>query len=182
MQGCALDVAEHEAVVGEPRAHLQPLDGLAFAVLAQRGHGRRVEGDRPPALCGLRLADPHLVLDRDNGLPDRRASRVEVEVGPAQPEDLAAACARRRQHDERRSEPVVASASEEGAKLTRSPRHHLGASRRRRLRRVGRVRRVARQPAPPHRVLEHAVRDRVDVAHRARRQAAPGLVPPAVRE
>jgi len=43
VQRPALDVAEHQAVIGPPRAHQQALGCLALAVLAQRSDGRRVE-------------------------------------------------------------------------------------------------------------------------------------------
>ena len=64
--------------------------------------------------------------------------------------------------------------------LVGCPGDRLWTACRARLRRVGRVGRIPGQPPPLHGVLECPVNDRVDVAHRTRRQPAAGVVLPPI--
>jgi hypothetical protein len=91
----------------KPAPHQQPLGELPLPVGAQHGDRARVERDRPPALRGLRRADPDLVVYADDGLDDRQPSRDEVDVGPAQAEALSAPHPGGGQQDERGVEPVI---------------------------------------------------------------------------
>jgi hypothetical protein len=62
---------------------------------------------------------------------------------------------------------------EEGPELLGSPHSHLGGPASGRLHRIGRV---ADHIAPPHRILQRPMQDRVDVLHRLGRQA-PTITP-----
>ena len=66
-----------------------------------------VERDRPPAARRLRLADGHLAADLDDRLDDPQPAGVEVDVGPAQAERLAAAHAGRGEQHPQRVEPIA---------------------------------------------------------------------------
>jgi hypothetical protein len=53
VQRAAVRSAEHQAVIGEPRSHQQPLGDLPLPVFPQRGDGARVEcdGATTPGSC-----------------------------------------------------------------------------------------------------------------------------------
>jgi len=75
VQQATVDSAEHEAVVGLSRAHLQPLGRLAFPVLPKGCHGGRVQRDGAPTLRSLRRPQQRLMVDRDERLADLRRPR-----------------------------------------------------------------------------------------------------------
>ena len=73
------------------RANCCPVGRLARLVLAQGGHRHRVEHDRSPTPGRLRLRDVHGVVGNHARLAHSDAGRVQVDVHPTQPEQLAAA-------------------------------------------------------------------------------------------
>jgi hypothetical protein len=82
-------------------------------VAAQSSHGARVESDPAGASGGLGLRDLKVVVDHDEGLTDCEPAAVQVEVGPAQPEDFAAAHAGEGGQPPGRCQPIVLDAVEE---------------------------------------------------------------------
>jgi hypothetical protein len=91
----------------------QPLFGLALAVLAQRRHGGRVEGEGAPATGRLRLASDHLVPGPHPCLGDAHNAGVQVDVLPAKAQQLAAARASGSAEQPSGEEPVVGDCSQE---------------------------------------------------------------------
>ncbi len=85
----------HEVEVAPAGAELQSFDVLACPVLAQRRDRHGVQGHRPASLGCLMRAEVDLVLNRYDGLSDRGAARVEVDVGPPQAQSLRHAACRR---------------------------------------------------------------------------------------
>ena len=96
---------------------------------------------------------------------------VEVDVGPSEPEALAAPAAARGEEDPRRQVLALGGVVEERSKLLGRPRlRSMGAGGGRRWGSGG-VSDVAHDPVPAQGVLEGGVDDRVDVAHCPWRQA-----------
>jgi len=104
--------------------------------------------------------------------PPTARTGLQVQIAPAQPENLAPAHPGRHRQQPRRIEAVDLDVVEEGPKLIGAPYLHLG---RPRLGRVGRVSHVADHEPPAHRIAQRPMQDRVDVAHRLRREAARGV-------
>ena len=80
----------------------QPFGGLALSARSHRYHGAWVEVDAAPAAVGLW---PRELALADERLLDRRAPGLEVEVAPAQAEDLAPAHPGQCDEPPRREEP-----------------------------------------------------------------------------
>ena len=98
---------------------------LAGSVPLQRGERRGVEVERAAAAAGLRHADELLALDDGHRLVDRQAAAGEVDVAPAQPDQLAASHAGERGEAEHRFVAVAGDEGEEAAELVGGPRLHL---------------------------------------------------------
>jgi hypothetical protein len=94
-------------------------------VLAQGRDRGRIECQGAPALGGLGLGDDDLVVDDDTGPAGRGAAGVQVDVGPAQPGDLAAPHAGGGEQQPGRVQLVSADVGEEGAELLGAPHAHL---------------------------------------------------------
>jgi hypothetical protein len=65
------------------------------------------QDDRPSAPLGLRLEELELSLDPGEGMADPQPSRIEVDVLPAQPEQLSLAAAGPEGGDPQRSQPII---------------------------------------------------------------------------
>jgi hypothetical protein len=111
----------------------------------------------------------HGVVGDHARLTDGHAGSVQVDVGPAQPEQLAATHAGGRGQQPRRVLAVAFDVGEEGAELPRRPDLELS---RLRLRRVSGVGHVAHDVAPAHRVPERPVDQDMDIPDRLGGQAA----------
>ena len=140
-----------------------------------------VERDRSAAARRLRFADGHLAADLRDRLDDPQPAGVEV--------DVASSAGRAPRRAACRSSPAgpTARAADRSSvcDCARNDRR-VAASHAWMLvgllagpRRVGGVGRVASEPAPPHRVLEGAVQDRVDVADGAPIETLGDRRPPA---
>lgn len=133
VQRLPVDVAEHQVVIAVVVAEFGPLGLLSCAVRSERLAGRL--GERHPAPALPRLGPPEvpadvlLTADRtgqvtppglptrevDDRLPHPGAGPILVEVGPAQPEQLAAAGAGVRGQLVERGEPVAGECSRKRA-------------------------------------------------------------------
>ena len=124
MEPTAVGLVEHETLVVEIRADQHPLFKHASAVLAHHGDRALVECDRSTALRGLRLADHHRAARLDDCLHDTKPRRIEVKVGPTQPERLASPHAGCREQDPQRVKPIVrvTGCPEERSQRRRVPR------------------------------------------------------------
>ena len=78
-----------EIVVGEGRPDQQPFGQGRFPPPSQHTDGAGVEVDGAAPCPGLHVGHRDLVGDRDDRLADGEPGLVEVDVGPAEPEDLA---------------------------------------------------------------------------------------------
>lgn len=108
------------------------------------------------------------MVDRRDLAGDDGRGPVEIDVGPAEAEALAAPAAGGRDEDPRRQVAVVDDEAEERPELLGRPRRPLAESRRTDRRGSGGVGHVAGDAVPAHGVLHGGVEDRVDVAHRPR--------------
>jgi hypothetical protein len=167
MHGGPVRASEHQVGVVMAATNRQLLLGLASAVGTQRRHRHRVQGKRAAALGRLRLRDLHLVVHQDSGSPHRHPAGVQVQVAPAQPQDLPATHPSRRGQQPRRIQPIAPDVIQEHPKLRRAPRPHL---RRLGLRRVSSIGHVPYDVAPSHRIPQCPVQDRMDVVHGLRCQ------------
>ena len=146
---------------------------LAAAVALQRLDRHRVEVDDTPAAAGLGNADHFDAIHHGRGLVHGHRAAREVEVGPAEGDELAAAHAGQGEEAEHRSVAVAVDRLEEAGQLARRPDGHL-----RRSGTSGRQRRGARQAgdvaghdAGALGVVEQLVERGVDVVHAAHREA-----------
>ena len=136
------------------------------SVGAQRGEGLRIELDLATA-TGLRRALVQvgrlaLLLDDGEAAPHLDGAAVEVEVPPAQREQLAAAHPGHRQHPPGQGRLAVdrRAPGEEAGQLVGSPHAHLGRPGPGRRRGSGPVDGVRRQDALPHRIGQCLAQDR----------------------
>jgi hypothetical protein len=127
MEGLADGVAEDKVVVDVPGgASDDPFMALSMAMVAQNGHGLRVEADESLATRGLAWTDDDGVPDGRERLHDGELGRVEIHVGPAKSENLAAAHTRRCEQYERGGQPVVRAGTEQLPQIVGGPRAVLG--------------------------------------------------------
>src|SRR4029453_2666429 len=108
-----------------PRPRAQPLLELPTPMLAEGGHGGRVESDRAAALGCLRFGDEDLVVDNHARAAGRYASGVQVDVDPTKSGYLPPTHAGGGEQQPGGVQPVGADAVEEGAELLRAPDMHL---------------------------------------------------------
>ncbi len=99
-----------------------PLDVLALLVSPERSEGRSVERNPSPALLGLRGRLDGAPVHRRDGVDDGQPTIGEIDIGPSQPEHLAATHAGGGEDDERGEEAVVADGRQERVELGRAPR------------------------------------------------------------
>jgi hypothetical protein len=80
-----------EPVVLPVRPRIRSLSKLLTPVLSERFHAGRGERDRTFGVVGLRRDKPQLAADPLEGLDDFELRTVEVDILPAQSEQLTAA-------------------------------------------------------------------------------------------
>ncbi len=124
-----------------------------------------VEVDHSGAVALRRRVDD-LVADGDERLADRQPRPVQIEVAPAQAEDLAASHAGHRREPPDRLQPSPADGLEEARQLIRLPRLDPARGAAVRPGRLGCSRHVLDEQAGIDRVREDLVQRRVDVADR----------------
>jgi hypothetical protein len=176
-------LGDHQVEVGVVGADQQPLGRLALAVGAQRLHG--LGRQRHGALAALGLGFPEDgqvavaafavgvdVADVAEGLSDRQPAGSEVEVAPAQPEDLAAAQPAGGGQQHRHVQRVALELVEERGQFGGGPGGllRLGLAWQPPTYRL-RLGRVAAELALGDRVLQGPAEDGVEVADGAGRQA-----------
>lgn len=87
-------------------SRLQPVLGLADLLLLESGDGGPGKRDRPPRRGRLRRPDVPLAVDLLDGLADGQGADVEVDVLPAQAEQLGLSQPRRERRRAERAEAV----------------------------------------------------------------------------
>jgi hypothetical protein len=110
---------EHQVVVVPLRARQQPALGLPAAMTAQGIHDGGRELHLAPRPGRLRLADGQARQGAPEGPGDRQGATLEVEVAPAQREQLALAHPRCQSGDDDRLERAAAGRLDEGPRLRR---------------------------------------------------------------
>ncbi len=146
---------------------------LLRAVSLHQRHGVGVEVDHTSAAARLGCVDVLLAVDDGHRLVHGQLVPIEMDVGPSQAGDLAAAHPGQCQQPEQRLVAVAVDRGEERGELGRRPHLHLRSAcpRRGHRRGVGEAGDVAHHQALALGVVEHLVEHRVDVMDARQRQA-----------
>ena len=126
----------------------------------QGGADRRRQHEHPAATVGLGLEQLELPGHPRQRVADPEATRLEVDVLPAQAQQLPLAQARAQRGDVQRAEPVLSRSLDEPAGLLRCERLDLVA---RHPRRVDQLGHIARDESPSLRRHERPPEHRVEV-------------------